>query len=100
MDSDKNELGHGPQMLPDGETVLFTLRTGGAWDDAQIVTQSIETGERRVLIEGGSDARYVPTGHLVYALGETLLAVPFDLERLEVTHRRSSSCCRGCRALS
>ena len=85
MDSEKAEMGHGPQMLPDGETVLFTLRTEGTWDDAQIVTQSLETGERRVLIERGSDARYVPTGHLVYAVGNTLLAVPFDLARLEVT---------------
>ncbi len=49
------------------------------------MAQSLETGERRVLIEGGRDARYVPTGHLVYALEETLLAVPFDLARLEVT---------------
>jgi serine/threonine-protein kinase len=81
----ENELGHGPQMLPDGKTVLFTLSTSTSWDEAQIVTQSLETGERRVLIEGGTDARYVPTGHLVYALGETLLAVPFDLERLDVT---------------
>ena len=87
MDSDKNEIGHGPQMLPDGETVLFALgtTTSTSWDESQIVTQSLETGERRVLIQGGSDARYVPTGHLVYALGETLLAVPFDLERLTVT---------------
>ncbi len=85
MDSDDNERGHGPQMLPDGRTVLFTLRTTASWDESQIVTQSLETGERRVLIAGGSDARYVPTGHLVYALGDTLLAVPFDLARLAVT---------------
>ncbi len=39
----------------------------------------------RVLIKWGSDARYVPTGHLVYVRAETLLAVSFDLERLEVT---------------
>src|SRR5207249_62791 len=37
------------------------------------------------LFEGGSDARYVPTGHIVYALGSTLLAVPFDVEKLQVT---------------
>ncbi len=85
MDSDKNELGHGPQMLPDGKTLLFTLRTSPAWDESQIVTQSLETGERRILIEGGRDARYVPTGHLVYALEETLLALPFDVARLEAT---------------
>src|SRR5262249_17887423 len=41
------------------------------------------TGGRKALIEGGADARYVPTGHLVYALGSTLLAVPFDAAKLE-----------------
>jgi hypothetical protein len=65
--------------------VLFTLRTiASGWDQAQIVVQSLETGERRVLVDGGADARYVPTGHLAYVVAGTLLAVPFDLERLEV----------------
>jgi serine/threonine protein kinase/Tol biopolymer transport system component len=87
LDSTKGEIGHGPQILPGGRALLFTLATGGKWDEAQIVVQSlsVNSGERRVLIEGGSDARYAPTGHIVYALGETLFAVPFDLERLEVT---------------
>jgi serine/threonine-protein kinase len=78
-------LAHGPQMLPDGKSLLFTIGDGSNWDDAQIVVQSWTTGERLVLIEGGRDARYVPTGHLVYALRGTLLAVPFDAARLEVT---------------
>ncbi len=47
--------------------------------------QSLETGERRVLIEGGREARYAPTGHVVYAQAGTLLAVPFDLRGLEVS---------------
>ena len=47
--------------------------------------QSIETGVRKTIIEGGSDARYVPTGHIVYVSGGTLLGVPFDLPKLEVT---------------
>ncbi len=55
------------------------------WDQAQIVAQSLRTGERTVLVEGGSDARYVPTGHPVYALGSALLAVAFDVDRLEVS---------------
>jgi eukaryotic-like serine/threonine-protein kinase len=38
-----------------------------------------------VLWRGGSDARYVPTGHLVYALKDGLFAVPFDTESLKVT---------------
>jgi len=79
------EVGHGPQVLPSEATVLFTLGDGSNWDDAQIVVHSLETDERKVLIEGGTDARYVPTGHLVYVLDSTLLAVPFDVDKLEVT---------------
>ncbi len=77
---------HGPQILPGGEALLFTI-TGvrRSWDEAQVVMQSLVTGERRVLIEEGTDARYMSTGHLVYALRGTLLAVPFDAVRLEVT---------------
>ena len=53
------------------------------WDKSHIVVQSLKTGERKTLIEGGADGRYVPTGHLVYALGSTLLSVPFDATKLE-----------------
>ena len=80
------EQAHGPQLLPGGERVLFTLRHAGAsWDQAQIVLHSLATGERVVLIDGGRDARYLPTGHLVYGLNGVLLAVPFDLATREVT---------------
>ena len=78
---------HGPQILPGGEWVLFSLTraTGSTrWDEAQIVVQSLESGERKILWEGGSEARYVPTGHLVYALEDVLFALPFDLTSLEV----------------
>ena len=74
-----------PQILPGGEAVLFTAQVGGSWGDAKIVLQLLGTGERKVLINGGTDARYVPTGHLVYSREGTLLAVPFDLSSLEVT---------------
>ena len=50
----------------------------------EIVVQSLTSGERTTLIEGGSDARYVPTGHLVYAVGGRVFAVAFDVQRLEV----------------
>jgi eukaryotic-like serine/threonine-protein kinase len=82
------EIAHGPQMLPDGRSVLFTLATGSnadRWDKAKVVVQSSGSGERKTLIDGGSDGRYLLTGHMVYALGGTVFAVPFDLQRLEVT---------------
>ena len=83
---EEGEQAHGPQMLLGGEWVLFTfLAASASWDEAQIVVQSLVTNERIVLIEGGRDARYLPTGHLVYALNEVLLAVPFDLDGQRVT---------------
>ena len=51
----------------------------------QIVVQSLSTGEREILIEGGADPRYLPTGHLLYMLGDGLFAVRFDLDDLTVS---------------
>jgi len=86
IEAEPGEQFDGPQMLPGGEWVLFTAGAGqGAWDDAQIVVQSLETKEQREVWRGGSDARYVPTGHIVYALDDDLFAIPFDLDTLTVT---------------
>jgi serine/threonine-protein kinase len=86
---DEDSLVYGPQLLPDGDTLLFavTRRNAGndLWDKAHIIGQSIKRGERKTLIEGGTDARYVPSGHIVYVQNGTLFAVPFDLAKLAVT---------------
>jgi eukaryotic-like serine/threonine-protein kinase len=76
-----SEVAHGPQLLPDGDAVLFTLAKAGAkqWDKAQIVSQSLKSGERKVLLEGGHDARYLPTGHLIFTVANTLMLAPFDV---------------------
>jgi Tol biopolymer transport system component len=82
---DASEIAGGPQMLPGGRAILFTLARRGDWDTAQIVVQSLDSGRRQVVVERGSHARYVPTGHLVYALDGTLLAMPFDVTMLAAT---------------
>ena len=73
-----------PHALPGAKALLFTSVTTG-WDTANIVLHSLETGQRRVLIQGGTDARYVNTGHLLYMKLGTLMAVKFDLASLQVT---------------
>ena len=87
--AEKNEYLMEPQMLSGGQAVLYTLDRGSplsaAWDQVQIVVQTLKSGVRKVVLEGGSDARYLPTGHLVYALNGVLFALPFDLRRLEKT---------------
>ena len=76
-----------PDALPGGRVVLFTIGSADmeSWDDATIAVLTLETGEIRTLIEGGTNARYSPTGHIVYARGRGLFAVPFDASSLEVT---------------
>lgn len=75
-----------PEFLPGGRAVLFAAaQSGDNWSNARVAVQSVGTGERRNLIHGGTHARYTPSGHLVYARGGTLMAVPFDPQRLEVT---------------
>ena len=84
-DTARGELGHWwPQILPDGDHVLFTAyRT--PIERATIEVLSISSGKREVVFTGGVFGFYVPTGHLLYAVGETIRAVPFDLDRLAVT---------------
>ena len=74
-----------PEFLPGGKAVLFTVTSAnGSIESTQIAVLDLQTGTRKVLIRGGSDAHYAPTGHLVYGFAGTLRAVAFDLRRLEV----------------
>ncbi len=78
-----------PQILPGGDALLFTVAkvgqgTSTRWDEATVVVQSLRTGERKTILQGGSDARFVSTGHLIYAVGGTVFAVPFDPHALEL----------------
>jgi serine/threonine-protein kinase len=75
---------YGPELLSDGDSVLFSARTTGNWDQAQIAAQAFSTGQRTGLVSGGSDARSVSTGHVIYALGDGLFAVAFDEATLTV----------------
>ena len=75
-------------MLPGGKAILFTLvtdvdersdRAECRWDKAQIVVHKLPSSTRKTLIDGGSHARYLPSGHIVYAVGGVLFAAPFDV---------------------
>jgi Tol biopolymer transport system component len=74
-----------PHALPGGKAIVITTVAGGGWDTANIVLLSVESGEQRVLVKGGVDARYIETGHLVYAKTGTLMTVAFDLRTQQVS---------------
>ncbi len=81
-DRERNELGHWwPQVLPGGRHVIFTgFRT--PIDNSRVGLLSLDSGRVETLVEGGLFGRYVPSGHLLYARGQRLFAIPFDLATL------------------
>ena len=59
--------------------MLFSVLTqSNHWSDQRVVAQSLKTGERRLLVRGASNARYLPTGHIdcrvVFAMDKALSA--------------------------
>ena len=86
-DVEKDRVSYGdPQVLPAGRGVMFTLTSGHAavQSDLDIAVMSPGSSEPRILIHGGSNARYLPTGQIVYARDGVLLSVGFDLSKLQV----------------
>ncbi len=84
-DTTRNELGDWwPQLLPDGDHVLFTAYRSPI-GNATIEVLSLKSGKRMVLVNGGVDGHYVSPGYLLYVRNETIFAVPFSLGALKVT---------------
>jgi eukaryotic-like serine/threonine-protein kinase len=81
------EVGHRwPEFLPGGKAVLFASgATATNFSNAWVAVQTVGTSDRRNLVQGGMNPRYALSGHLVYAQGGSLMAAPFDPQRLAVT---------------
>jgi eukaryotic-like serine/threonine-protein kinase len=84
---EKGETTHRwPEFLPGGKGVLFAAGiSAGDFSSAQVAVESLGTGERRNLAQGGTNPHYALSGHLVYAQRGNLMAVPFDPLRLTAT---------------
>jgi serine/threonine-protein kinase len=83
VDASKGESEHtSPEALPGGRAVLFTI---GSPNEGAIAALDLRTRSYEIVLRNGRGPRYVASGHLIYAAGTTLLAVPFDAKRLAVT---------------
>ena len=71
--------------LPGDRGVLLEAISyeGGAYQ-LGVGVLDLRSGKTKILIRDGGSAEYSPTGHLLFTRGNALLAVPFDLGRLEV----------------
>ena len=74
-----------PQILPDGEHVLFEIVKVGPNAAPRAAVVSLRTGEQRIVAEDAAYPRYYPAGLLFFTRGGSFLAAPFSLKRLEVS---------------
>jgi len=79
-----------PHFLPGGQFLLFTISdTAGNTSDGSIGLLDLASDEYRTLIAGAYNAKYSPTGHIVFARGDALWAVPFDLDSMQINGAES-----------
>jgi serine/threonine-protein kinase len=72
-----------PQLLPDARSVIYTTMSGAGADRANVEVQSA-TGNRKVLVQGGTFGRYLRNGYLTYINQGTLYAVRMNLATLSI----------------
>ncbi len=71
-------------MLPGSKTVLFQASRSADPTTAAIIAFDIATATQKMVLMDAMDPRYVQTGHLLFMRRGTLMAIGFDLERVEV----------------
>jgi serine/threonine protein kinase len=72
-----------PRFLPDGRRFLFMARGDGAKPSA-VMAGSLDGEEPRPVVESPIQAEFA-SGHLLFARDSTLMARPFDPDKLEFT---------------
>ena len=79
-----NELGHWhPSFLPDGRHVLF-LKVAKPLSESTIQMGSLDSTARVDVVKAYSNVAYAPPGYLLFPRNGTLMAQPFDAQRLSL----------------
>jgi eukaryotic-like serine/threonine-protein kinase len=79
-----SEIAHlWPQFLPDGKHFLY-LAFGSAPGAGAIYAASLDSKERKLILNNNTDAIYASSGYLLFNRQGTLMAQPFDAARLEL----------------
>ena len=83
---DGSQFGHSePEFLPATHTVLFTVRPTLRLEPPRIEAVTLDTKERRMVLENAHSPHYVSTGHLLFQRGDAIFVAPFDAGRLAIS---------------
>jgi Tol biopolymer transport system component/predicted Ser/Thr protein kinase len=84
FDADNEQLGHTtPAYLPASRTILFTSLPGDG-SAPRIEAVSLDTDERKVILENAWDAKFLGGNRLLWQQENILLTQPFDAETLSL----------------
>jgi len=72
-----------PRFLPDGRHFLYRANTGSV--TGPVYLASLDSAERKMLLNVDSGNILYTQGHLLFLREATLMAQPFDAQRLELT---------------
>jgi Tol biopolymer transport system component len=86
-DKSRGESGHRwPMFLPDGKHYLYmAVNFSGQTNVNAIFLGSLDSNEKRFIVEATANAAYAEPGYLLFPRGKTLLAQRFDLKRFALT---------------
>jgi len=70
-----------PAFLPDGHGILHSVLFAGG--GRGVAFRDLQTGEKKLVLREGYDARYLPSGHLLFRIANTLRVVRFDVAKRE-----------------
>ena len=81
----KGEMFHSfPQFLPGRNAVLVTtVHAPPSVETNTIDVVSLADGSRKTLVRGATSAKYLSSGHVVYANRSGVFALPVDLDKVE-----------------
>jgi serine/threonine protein kinase len=81
----KEEYSHRlPHYLPGSKSLLITIMENPLSLHTRLALLDLQTRKWREVLKDAADGRYLDTGHLAFMRQGTLMAVPFDLNRMEI----------------
>jgi Tol biopolymer transport system component/predicted Ser/Thr protein kinase len=85
LDATRAETLHNaPQFLPDGKHFLY-LAVSSKAENMAVFVGSLDSKEKKLILNVNSNAIYVSPGFLLFHREGTLMAQPFDVDRLQLS---------------
>lgn len=85
VDNSRNETGQfWPSFLPDGRHFIYQ-GWNGTTENTGIFVASLDGTDHKLLLKNDSNAVYTPPGFLLFARETTLMAQPFDANKLQLS---------------